>query len=180
MANWDAKSLVGRAVLAAAYIVLGIIWMVYPGLTGIVICRAAGVLALAFGAARVVSAMREQDMIGWGRLDLVVGVLALAFGLFALVQPEVVLSILPLVLGIYLIVACVGKLQRSAALRRMGFVRWWSVLALGILAGILGIVLIVNPFGAAETMLMFLGASMVVDGAADLWVLWCFAAHHSS
>ena len=48
---------------------------------------------------------------------------------------------------------------------------------MGILAGLLGALLIVNPFQAAETMLMVLGASMVLDGAADLWVLWCFAAH---
>lgn len=180
MANGDQKFFIGRAVLATGYIVLGVIWMVYPGLTGIVICRTAGALALAFGAARIISAMREQDMIGWGRLDLVVGVLLLAFGLFALVQPEAILSILPLVLGIYLLVACVGKIQHAVSLKRMGFARWWSVLALGILAGILGTLLIVNPFGAAETMLMFLGASMVLDGAADLWVLWCFAVHRPS
>ena len=151
--------------------------IVHPGFTGIVICRTAGALALAFGAARVFSALRERDLMGWVRLDLVVGILLLAFGVFALVQPEAILSILPIVLGIYLLVECLGKTQRALVLKRIGYVRWWSVLVMGILAGLLGALLIVNPFQAAETMLMFLGASMVLDGAADLWVLWCFAAH---
>ena len=139
--NNSKKITAARAILAAACIALGVVLIVHPGFTGIVICRTAGALALAFGAARVFSALRERDLMGWVRLDLVVGILLLAFGVFALVQPEAILSILPIVLGIYLLVECV------------------------------------NPFQAAETMLMFLGASMVLDGAADLWVLWCFAAH---
>ena len=153
--NNSKKITAARAILAAACIALGVVLIVHPGFTGIVICRTAGALALAFGAARVFSALRERDLMGWVRLDLVVGILLLAFGVFALVQPEAILSILPIVLGIYLLVECLGKTQRA----------------------LVGALLIVNPFQAAETMLMFLGASMVLDGAADLWVLWCFAAH---
>ncbi len=175
--NDSKKIAVGRAILAAACITLGVILMVHPGFTGIVICRSAGALALAFGGSRVFSALRQQDVMGWVRLDMVVGILLLGFGMFALVQPEAILSILPIVLGIYLLVECLSKTRRAITLKKMGYVRWWSVLVMGILAGALGALLIVNPFQAAETMLMFLGASMVLDGAADLWVLWCFAAH---
>ena len=99
----SSKSMTHRAILAAACIALGVVLIVHPGFTGIVICRTAGALALAFGAARVFSALRERDLMGWVRLDLVVGILLLAFGVFALVQPEAILSILPIVLGIYLL-----------------------------------------------------------------------------
>ena len=134
----DMKKLtVARAILAAACIALGVVLLVHPGFTGIVICRAAGVLALVFGAARVLSALRERDLMGWVRLDLMIGVVLLAFGIFTLVQPEAILSILPIVLGIYLLTECAGKIQRALALKRLGYVRWWSVLALGVLAGLL-------------------------------------------
>lgn len=168
---------VGRAILAAAYIALGIVLIVHPGFTGIVICRAAGVLALAFGAVRALSALRTGDGGAFLRVDLIFSVLLLAFGIFALTQPAVILSVLPVVLGIYLLMESVGKFQRASTLKRLGYTRWWIVLLFGILAAALGVLLLLNPFQAAESMLIFLGFSLVADGVTDLWILWCFAAH---
>lgn len=168
---------VGRAILAAAYIALGIVLIVHPGFTGTVICRAAGVLALAFGAVRAVSALGTGDSSAFLRVDLIISVLLLAFGIFALTRPTVILSILPVALGIYLLMESVGKLQRAMALKNLGYTRWWVVLLFGILAAALGVLLLLNPFQAAESMLIFLGVSLVVDGVTDLWILWCFAAH---
>ena len=174
--NNDRKMELSRAILSAAYIAAGIILISHPGVTGIIICRAAGILALLFGGFRAFTALRARGA-GWlFQLDLVVGVLLLAFGIFSLAQPQVVLSILPVVLGVYLMMECVGKVQRAFWLKQAGYIRWWTVLAMGLLAAGLGVLLIVNPFGAVETMLMFLGASLAVNGAADLWVLWCFAS----
>ena len=168
---------IGQASLAAVYIALGVTLITRPGITGIVICRAAGVLALIFGGVRGASVMREREASWFFQADLVVSVLLLAFGIFALFQPEAVLSILPIALGVYLLMECAVKVQRALALKRFGYAHWWSVLVLGAIAAALGLLLIVNPFPAAETMLMVLGASLVVDGASDLWVLWCLAAH---
>lgn len=110
------------------------------------------------------------------QLDLIVGVLLLAFGIFALAQPRVVLSVLPVVLGVYLVTECVGKIQRAVILKKSGYPRWWTVLNLGPLTGLPGVLLIANPFQAVETSLMILGISLVVNGASDLWILWCFAS----
>lgn len=167
---------IGRAILSAAYIAVGIILITHPGLTGIIICRAAGILALLLGVVRSVSALRTRGASWFLQLDLIVGVLLLAFGIFALAQPEVVLSILPVVLGVYLLMECVGKIQQAVVLKQVGYVRWWTAFVMGIAAAVLGILLIVNPFQAAESMLVFLGISLVVDGVADLWILWCFAS----
>jgi len=168
---------VGRAILAAAYIALGIVLIAHPGFTGIVICRAAGVLALVFGGVRAVTALRSRDGSIFFQTDLLIGVLLLAFGIFTLTRPDVILSVLPVILGVYLLMESVGKFQRAAVLKRLGYVRWWLILLFGVLAAALGALLLLYPFQAAETMLMFLGASLVLDGISDLWILWCFSAH---
>ncbi len=69
-----------------------------------------------------------------------------------------------------------GKIQRALLLKKGGYPRWWTALSLGPLTGLLGVLLIVNPFQAVETSLMLLGISLVVNGASDLWILWCFAS----
>lgn len=175
--NGGRKIEIGQAILSAACIALGIILICRPGMTGIIICRAAGIFALLFGGVRAFTALRARGA-GWvPQLHLVISVILLAFGIFALAQPQVVLSILPMALGIYLLMECVGKVQRALLLKKWGYVRWWTALAAGVLAAMLGALLIVNPFGAVEGMLMFLGVGLVVDGVSDLWILWCFAAH---
>ena len=58
--NNSKKITAARAILAAACIALGVVLIVHPGFTGIVICRTAGALALAFGAAR-----GEYNCISW-------------------------------------------------------------------------------------------------------------------
>lgn len=174
--NSNSKLEIGRAIIAAAYIAVGIILISHPGITGILICRTAGGLALLLGGFRVFTALRARGADWFFQLDLIVGVLLLAFGIFALAQPRVVLSVLPVILGVYLVTECVGKVQRALLLKRSGYPRWWTVLSLGPLTGLLGVLLIVNPFQAVETSLMILGVSLVVNGASDLWILWCFAS----
>lgn len=174
--NSNSRLEIGRAIIAAAYIAVGIILISHPGITGILICRAAGGLALLLGGFRVFTALRARGADWFFQLDLIVGVLLLAFGIFALAQPRVVLSVLPVILGVYLVTECVGKIQRALLLKRSGYPCWWTVLSLGPLTGLLGVLLIVNPFQAVETSLMILGVSLVVNGASDLWILWCFAS----
>lgn len=174
--NSNPKIEVGRAIISAIYIAVGVILILHPGVTGIIICRTAGALALLLGGFRVFTALRARGADWFFRLDLVVGVLLLAFGIFALAQPKVVLSILPVVLGVYLVTECVGKIQRAVLLKKWDYPRWWTVLSLGPVTGLLGVLLIVNPFQAVETSLMILGISLLVNGASDLWILWCFAS----
>ena len=174
--NSNPKIEIGRAIIAAAYIAVGIILITHPGATGILICRAAGALAMLLGGFRVFTALRARGADWFFQLDLIVGVLLLAFGIFAMAQPRVVLSILPVVLGVYLVTECVGKVQRAMILKRNGYPRWWTVLSLGPLTGLLGVLLIVNPFQAVETSLMVLGISLAFNGVSDLWILWCFAS----
>ena len=54
--NNDRKMELSRAILSAAYIAAGIILISHPGVTGIIICRAAGILALLFGGFRAFTA----------------------------------------------------------------------------------------------------------------------------
>ena len=175
--NGGKKMEIGQAILSAAYIALGIVLIVHPGIAGIIICRAIGLFFLLFGGFREFVALRARGA-NWGyQLHLAINVIAIAFGIFSLARPQEVLSVLPVVLGVYLLMECVGKIQRALLLKSFGYVRWWTALLTGLLAAALGVLLLVNPFAAMESMLRFLGVSLVVDGVSDLWILWCLAAH---
>lgn len=167
--------LASQTALSIAYLVFGVILLCKPGLSGTLICSVLGAGALVFGIVKLVSYWRLREMGGLFQIDLVLGVVFAAVGIFTLVRPDVILSILPIVLGIALVLAALSKLQRSFQLKSAGFPRWTSVLVTGILTGVLGAVLLVNPFAAATTMIRCIGLGVIVDGASELWTVYCMS-----
>ena len=55
-------------------------------------------------------------------------------------------------------------------LRRYGYPRWVAALVLAIAIMVLGVVLVLNPFGALVMTVRVLGAVILVDGLTGLWV----------
>ena len=49
---------------------------------------------------------------------------------------------------------------------------WWVDLVLAVLTVVLGGVVLLNPFGTMEAMTMLIGASLVYDGASDLYLIY--------
>ena len=49
------------------------------------------------------------------------------------------------------------------------------MLAAGILTLLLGVVLLINPFGAATTMIQCIGIGLMVDGVSELWAVYCMS-----
>ena len=81
---------------------------------------------------------------------------------------QVVLSFLPIALGIMLLVDGIGKMPLAVdALSVYSPYRFW-VLISAVLPLILGIVLLVNPFRAAKAAIMFFGISILADGLFEL------------
>ncbi len=167
--------LASQTVLSIAYLVFGLILLCKPGLSGTLICTVLGAGALIFGIVKLVSYWRLKEAGGLFQTDLMMGVIFAAVGIFTLVRPDVILSILPIVLGIALVLAGLSKLQRAFQLKGFGFSRWTSVLAAGILTSLLGVVLLVNPFGAATAMIQCIGIGLIVDGASELWAVYCMS-----
>lgn len=154
--------------LAVLYMAFGILLLVFPGVSGtLFVWLLAGVSALyglghlfRYGKARKTG----QSLPG----DLFLTVLALAFTLFALLWPQVILSVLPLVLGALLLLDGLGKLPLAIdALRR----RYDTRIPLAISSFLplaLGLVILIRPFQTAQLVIRVFGLALLLDGISDL------------
>lgn len=167
--------LASQTVLSIAYIGFGLVLVSRPGLSGTLICTILGAGALVYGLVKLFSYWRLKSVGDLFQGDLALGVIFAAVGIFTLVRPDVILSILPIVLGIALVLASLSKFQRAFQLKGFGSSRWPSVLTAGILTCLLGAVLLVNPFRAAAAMIQCIGIGLIVDGASELWAVYCMA-----
>lgn len=164
--NWKISFLLA----AILYLVLGLVLLLWPGTTAAVICYAFGGILVVYGLAAILSFFVSRAA-GFA-LDLFLGIAALALGLFLLVRPQVIISILPVVLGLFILVDGLLNLKRALELRRLEYRRWGVSLALSLISLALGLVILFHPYLAAEALVMVIGGVFIYEGLSDIWTIF--------
>ena len=165
------KELARQVITAVIYIVLGVILARNPGMSASLLCTGIGVCALAYGAITLLFYFLRSGDEDASRFTLPAGIAFAAMGIFCLVAPGVVLSVIPLLFGIVLLIDGAEKLGRALELRRAGFARWGVVACVGVIIMLFGLMLVMRPFAAVESIMIMFGALLIADGAIDVYFL---------
>lgn len=157
---------------AVLYIILGLILLIWPGVSATVFCYAFGGILLIYGVVTIVSFFLRDSRQGSFVFELFLGIVAAALGLLFLLRPVIVASVLPVILGLFIVVDGLVNLKRALELRRMLYVRWTMPLVLSAVSAVLGLVIVFQPFLAAEALVMLIGAVLIYEGLSDLWTIF--------
>lgn len=160
-----------QSIFAVVYLLLGIILLIHPMAVGKAVCYGMGIVALCYGAWRIYGYWKVREMAGFFQIDLITGVVLVVLGLIALGKPSLLISILPIILGLIILMDGLVTANKALNLRKLDY-RWKYLMFSGIAIIVLGLVLVVNPFGSAMLMMRFLGITLIVDGACEMW--WYF------
>lgn len=158
------NSLVFTSVL---YVVLGVVLMVFPATALNLSCTLIGIVTLIYGAVRIVSYFRDGGTYS-NRFDLFFGVVLAAVGVFLLVCPQFIVSLIPIALGIYILVDSFTAMKKALDMKALGFEKWWVSFLAAVLLAVFGMVMIFNPFGTMASLVVFIGAGFVFDGVYTL------------
>ena len=156
--------------MAVLGILAGGLLVVFPEQSINILTYAIGIMSLVYGVVKIVSYFRNREMSYLFVMEMILGIILVGIGIFSFVNPGGIFAVLPIILGILVIIEGVSKIQRAKWLREYGSPKWKIILLVGLLIGILGIVLVVNPFNALVLTVRIMGAVMLADGVAGLWV----------
>ena len=162
--------------IAASFLLLGVLFLVFPETSGIIICYTTGGIVCLVGIVKIIEYFKTPVSLADYSLSLVTGLAALAVGIYVLVKPDVLKAVLPTVLGVAAILDGTIKLQNTLDMLRLKDRHWWLTLILAAVTIGLGIALIINPFKAADTLTTFIGIALIITGVCDLAAL--FALSH--
>ena len=152
---------------AICYVALGIALIVWPAASINVFCYVLGGVTAAYGLWQIYRFISHREE-RYATLSLMVGICFF-------VKPELFVSILPFILGLYLIFDGVVKLQAAIDIKKEGYQKWGILLLLAVLMIALGVVILLNPFQSAQALITFIGICMLLDGVINLWnafVVW--------
>ena len=152
-------------------ILLGLVLVIWPDATKMAVSYLIGAALVVLGVIQVVRYFVYEVRLDLFRYDFVSGLILLGVGVFLLMRPEIIVGFLPVLLGMAIVIDGAVKIQQSMDLLRVGYRHWWLVLLLAVLALAAGVVLLVNPFEAASTLVLMIGIVLIYDGVSDLWTI---------
>lgn len=155
-------------IIAVAYVVFGLSLLIKPEMSTNIICFAVGALCLIYSVATLIKYFIGDKKRYYVEPNFILPVLMLVFGLVIIFKPSVIVSILPVVVGIVMIVSGVIKLQDSFNLKKYAFAKWWTVLIFAFVSVILGVVILINPFGTGLLFTRIVGLFFTIDGLLNI------------
>ena len=153
--------------LALLYIVLGVVLILFPATSLNLACLLIGAVTLLYGVVRIFGYTRAGEEEA-SRLELAFGIVLAALGVFLLVCPQLLVSLIPIALGAYLLVDSFSAIKRSLEWKSLGFSRWWVSFLVSLVLALFGLVMILRPFTLVANLVVFIGVGFLFDGVFTL------------
>ncbi len=161
--RWD---MIASAVICIA---LGAVLIFFPKAVNEMIAYVIAAAMFLISVVEFYNYFKKDIKTDFYRNDLVFGVVALVVGIILLAKRDVIISLIPVVLGAYIIVSGVKKLQNALDLVRLKLDGWKSLLTLSAINIIFGIIMVICALETAKVITVLIGAGLVYSGATDLF-----------
>ena len=161
--------LLGRAwwmlmLRGAAGILFGLLALLWPGLTLLLLVVMFAAYALIGGIAAVSAAIRHRSIRKDWWIPLLLGLCTIAAGLIAVVAPGVTALVLIAVMGANAIVTGVLDVVTGIRLKRRGRTEW-LLFVIGILSVLFGIFVLLAPGAGALALVWMISTYAIVTGS---------------
>lgn len=156
-----------QAILSSFYIILGLCLVIMPVTMVNIICKIVfGIVLMVTGIYHILIYVNKKK--NSTLLDLCSGVLVLVLGGFLFFNPQVVVKLLPVLMGVFVIVDSIWVLQGCIQFKKNERVEWKIFTFISLIFILLSLVLIVNPFNKVNITIIFAGIVLLCNGITDL------------
>ena len=160
----------GYILSSAMVTILGLCLVIWPTLLATAMCYIVGILLILLGIIKITGYF-ARDSYGLAfQFDFALGLFAAVVGCIFLFRPKNILVLFPIILGLYILIDGVFKLQTALDAKRFGLREWRIIFIAPILTGILGLLLLTDPFSSAAALTVLLGIALASDGVQNFFV----------
>lgn len=157
----------GQIVTSIIYIALGACLVFMPVSTVNVMCKFVfGILLILVGLYHILIYVAEK--LNSTIFDLFSGGVLMVLGIFLFMNPQIVVKLLPILLGTFILVDSIWSLKGSLKLKKRGAGSWKFLLLGSIIFIALGISLVINPFTMVKYTVIFAGWIFLCNGVIDM------------
>ena len=160
----------GYIIISAVFTLAGLVMILYPSPSQSFIGIFFGIALLVFGIIKLVG-YYSRDLFRLAfQYDLQFGILLCVLGIITLIRHNEAVAFLCVAYGICIMADSLFKIRTAFEAKAFGIRQWWLTLVLAILTGLLGLLITLSPFAAAQAVTILLGISFVSEGLLSLGV----------
>lgn len=159
---------IGYILISLMLCALGTVLIVCPGVSAGLLCKISGIIMLLFGLIKIIGYFSKDLYRLAFQYDLAFGILIMALGIIMIARTNVMMSILCIIFGIYVLADALLKVQIAIEAKAFGISKWWLILAVAILTGVVGFLLVLRPWESAQVVMVLLGLSLISEGLLNL------------
>ena len=160
------KMSITSIVFSLIFIIAGIFLLMKPETAINIVCYILGLILISWGVVSIIQFFTDKNSNSYLSINFVFGAFVFIFGIIILIKPNIIASIIPLLLGVWMVINGVTKLSYSLTINKT------SKASLSIIGSILiilfGILLIFNPFEGAKGLTQIIGIALIIYSLMDL------------
>lgn len=159
------KMFVSSILSSSVLLVIGLLLFIRPETTISLISYIFGGILVVIGTNSLINYYRGKEYVS--TFEIVYGVLSIIGGLIVILNPRAIASLIPLVLGIWIVVSSLIKLKytwEGAGKTRTGTIS--LIITVSML--ILGVILVFNPFSGAVMITKMIGLFLMIYSILDI------------
>lgn len=154
--------------------VLGLFLVLKPATSGNIISYILGTCFIFYGVVHIVTYIIAKNE-NFYQYDLAKGIITVSIGIFFILRPSFIISILPTLLGFAILVNGIFGIQSSINMLRATSKGWLAVFIPAIITIILGMLIVINPFEWAKMLLVIIGGCLIWNGVSNFWTHICIS-----
>jgi len=163
------KSLVKSSYITSSILILlGLVLVVKSEETLKVISYLVGGVLITLGIVAFIKFFKNSEKNIPDNFDIIYGIVTIVFGIFIIINPKLVASIIPFVLGAWILFKSAFKVAYGFELKGKNNPIWKTTLITSGISALVGIIILFNPFKTASIVFMLIGIALIAYGIIDI------------
>lgn len=148
-------------------IALGVVFLVWPETISGILGTICAIVLIAIGIVYLGSFFLNVVTNG---ISAALGAVVLLLGVWVLIQPEIVVTLIPILIGVVLLVHGIRGIRESVETKKYGGMNWGVGIIFSIVSLVLGILCIVDAFGVVKLAFWVIGAALIYNGVSNIYI----------
>ena len=154
--------------MAIIYVVIGILMLVRPKFICDAVNYIIGTFIIIVGLTYLFKLLQDKNIREFSKLELLIGFFAIGFGIFLIINSNLLVSILPLAAGIIILIDALSQISSGFKLKKCGNKTWYINILVGVLFLSFAIFVIINAKETSYLIVKLIGAVLMLDGLFEM------------
>ncbi len=161
-----------KLIEAACLIALGLVLFIWSGTALSIICQAIAGIITVLGIVIVAVFLMGRSRMYGSAVALFGGVVAIVMGMYLFFNPQILIALVPTIIGLIVVVTGLVDLSESMRIVRQKSGGVTAALIIAVVEIILGVVFIIHPVFIEKILMKFMALTLIADGIADIWIMF--------